>query len=133
MFVGILQFELLVSGSTSLKEKRRVVRSLKDRLHRERQVSVAEVDALDHRSRAILGLAVAAPTAARAGDVLDSISNQLHALRDAELVSISREIIKGDALPVRAQSSDPAALLPETPFSQDDLNQAESFLSEPRP
>ena len=43
MVVGILQFELLVPGATSLKDKRRVVKSVKDRLHREHLVSVAEV------------------------------------------------------------------------------------------
>ena len=49
MVVGILQIEVSIDGSTSLKDKRRVVSSLKDRLHREHQVSVAEVDLLERR------------------------------------------------------------------------------------
>ena len=43
MIVGILQFELLIHHAESLKDKRRVVHSVKDKLHREHQVSVAEV------------------------------------------------------------------------------------------
>ncbi len=46
VFVGILQFELLIRQRRSLKDKRRVVRSVRDRLHREHLVSVAETACL---------------------------------------------------------------------------------------
>src|SRR5258707_366794 len=72
MMVGILQFELLIRGSESLKDKRRVIRSLKDRLHREHLVSVAEVGLLDNPRAARLGLAL--PDDLPTADVLVSIS-----------------------------------------------------------
>lgn len=106
MFIGILQFELIVHGSTSLKDKRRVVRSLKDRLHRDRLVSVAEVDALDEHGRAVLGVTLTANTAARAKEVLDAITNELHRLGDAELGRIQRDIIKSEPLPEHADLSE---------------------------
>ncbi|MEX2214152.1 MAG: DUF503 domain-containing protein, partial [Phycisphaeraceae bacterium] len=59
MILGILQVELVIDGSQSLKEKRRVVSSLKDRLHREHQVSVAETDKQDDHRVAVLGIALA--------------------------------------------------------------------------
>ena len=45
--------------SRSLKDKRRVIRSIKDRLRNQFNVSVAEVGEQDDRQRAVLGLAMA--------------------------------------------------------------------------
>lgn len=97
MVVGILQFELLIHDAESLKDKRRVVRSVKDRLHREHQVSVAEVDRLDHPGVAVLGLALVGREGRRVGEVLDQITAKLRASTEAELGDVSREIIQGDA------------------------------------
>ncbi len=58
MTVGILQFELGIPDADTLKDKRRVVLSLKDRLAHGRNVSVAEVGALDEHRRAIIGVAM---------------------------------------------------------------------------
>jgi uncharacterized protein YlxP (DUF503 family) len=58
MFVGSLRVRLLLRESRSLKDKRQVVRSIKDRLRNEFHVSVAEVDALDQRQLAVLGVAI---------------------------------------------------------------------------
>lgn len=58
MVVGSLKVRLLVRGSRSLKDKRQVVRSIKDRLRNAFNVSVAEVDALDDRRLVVLGLAL---------------------------------------------------------------------------
>ena len=57
MIVGSLRVRLLVRESRSLKDKRQVVRSIKDRLHNAFNVSVAEVEAQDHRQLAVRGLA----------------------------------------------------------------------------
>jgi len=93
--VGILQFELLIPGAGSLKDKRRVVRSVKDRLHREHQVSVAEVAEPDTINLAVLGVAAAGTDGRRIGQTLDRISDKLRALRDAELGAVRREILHG--------------------------------------
>jgi uncharacterized protein YlxP (DUF503 family) len=93
MVIGVLQFELLIPGAGSLKEKRAVVRSVKDRLHREHQVSVAEVARQDNVQIAVLAVAVAGSDGARIGQILDRISNKLRSLRNAELGETFREII----------------------------------------
>ncbi len=93
MVIGVLKFELLVHGSESLKDKRRVVRSIKDRLHREHQVSVAEIGLLDRADVAVLGLACVARDGARAGAVLDAITGKLRALTDAELGETHRSML----------------------------------------
>ncbi len=93
MVIGALQFELLLPGACSLKDKRQVVRSVKDRLHREHQVSVAEVADHDLLNRAVLGLAVVACDGNRAGQVLDRITNKLRQLTSAELGHAQRFIM----------------------------------------
>lgn len=98
MVVGVLQAELSIPGAASLKDKRRVVRSLKDRLHREHQVSVAEVAAHDRLNLAVLGITLASAEGRRAGEVLDAVEGKLRKLLDAELVSIQREILDGGAV-----------------------------------
>jgi uncharacterized protein len=58
MIVGSLRVRLLVRESRSLKDKRQVLRSIKDRLRNGFNVSVAEVDAQDNRQLIVLGLAM---------------------------------------------------------------------------
>jgi uncharacterized protein YlxP (DUF503 family) len=58
MVIGILQLELGVGDAMSLKDKRRVIKSLKDRLSHGRNISIAEVGALDEHRRCIMGVAM---------------------------------------------------------------------------
>jgi uncharacterized protein YlxP (DUF503 family) len=58
MIVGSLRVRLLVREARSLKDKRQVLRSIKDRLRNEFNVSVAEVEAQDNRQLIVLGLAM---------------------------------------------------------------------------
>jgi len=60
MTVGVLQLELYIGDAMSLKDKRRVVLSLKDRIAHSHNVSIAEVGALDEHRRAIIGIAMVA-------------------------------------------------------------------------
>ncbi|MEL6330619.1 MAG: DUF503 domain-containing protein [Planctomycetota bacterium] len=91
----MLQFELAIHGAESLKDKRRVVRSVKDRLHREHMVSVAEVARLDSLAVARLGVAAVGNDGKHLASVLDRITDKLRALTDAELVWTTRELIRG--------------------------------------
>jgi uncharacterized protein YlxP (DUF503 family) len=60
MIVGVLQLELSITDAMSLKDKRRVVKSIKDRIAHRHNVSIAEVGALDQHRVAILGVAMVA-------------------------------------------------------------------------
>lgn len=57
MFVAVAEAELHLPGSTNLKAKRKVVHSVRDRIHARHRVSVAEVDHHDLWQRATLGIA----------------------------------------------------------------------------
>lgn len=58
MHVGILQLDLSIPEALTLKDKRRVILSLKDRIANAHNVSVAEVDRLDEYQRSIIGIAM---------------------------------------------------------------------------
>jgi uncharacterized protein YlxP (DUF503 family) len=57
MFVGVLVIEILIYSSTSLKEKRVILKSVKDRLKNKFNVSVAEIGFQDKWQRSQLGIA----------------------------------------------------------------------------
>jgi uncharacterized protein YlxP (DUF503 family) len=58
MVVSLLRFRLDLEGMASIKDKRRVVSSLRDRLQRKFRLSVAEVDLQDSLTRAEIGAAI---------------------------------------------------------------------------
>lgn len=54
----MLQLEIAIPQAMSLKDKRRVVKSLKDRIAHGHNVSIAEVAALDEHRRSIIGMSM---------------------------------------------------------------------------
>ena len=58
MIFGISVFELHLPASRSLKDKRRVVKSLIERVHQRFRVSIAETDFHDLHQRAEIAMAV---------------------------------------------------------------------------
>ena len=58
MFVGVLVIEIMIYSSASLKEKRFVLKSIKDRVKKKFNVSVAELLYQDKWQRSQLGFAV---------------------------------------------------------------------------
>jgi len=58
VIVGVTRWELYLPGCHSLKDKRRVVKSLKDRLLARYHVAAAEVDHQDLWQRAAIAAAV---------------------------------------------------------------------------
>lgn len=99
MVIGLLQFDLIVHGAESIKDKRRVVSSLKDRLHREHMVSLAEVGDPDLLNHARMALVTVARDGKRIGEVLDHVTEKLRSLRDGEVATINRTVLQSASLP----------------------------------
>jgi uncharacterized protein YlxP (DUF503 family) len=95
MIIGVLQVELTIDGSQSLKDKRRVVSSLKNRLHREHQVSVAEVDLLDNHRKAMLGITMAGNSVPHCQSTLDRLVDKLEGGRGYYVSHHNIQIISG--------------------------------------
>lgn len=72
MVVGVRSWEIALAGCQSLKDKRRIVKSLKDRLHHQFNVSAAEVDHHDSWQRAALACSVVTTERRHAEEVLSS-------------------------------------------------------------
>ncbi|MFT3785365.1 MAG: DUF503 domain-containing protein [Tepidisphaeraceae bacterium] len=75
MIVGILRLELSIDDAMTLKDKRRAVKSVKDRLSHKFNVSVAEVEALDLIRTAVLGVAMVSNDQAHVNGALDQVVN----------------------------------------------------------
>lgn len=75
----------------SLKDKRRVLKSLKDRLHNKFNVSIAEINALDHRQQAILGVAMVANDRRFVDSALSKLVDQIRAHGGVSLVDYELE------------------------------------------
>jgi len=86
MTVGSMRVRLLVRESQSLKDKRQVVRSILDRLRNSFNVSVAEVDALDHRQLVVLGVAMVGTEHGHVRQAFEQIVQALRVHPVAELL-----------------------------------------------
>jgi uncharacterized protein len=88
--IGVATWELEVLGAQSLKEKRRVIRSLKDRLHARFNISVAETAHHDLWQRAELTGCVVATEAAHADSVLESADRLVNQEVRARVIRVRR-------------------------------------------
>ncbi|MFQ5844833.1 MAG: DUF503 domain-containing protein [Planctomycetota bacterium] len=77
MFVGVLQVSLSLETPRSLKEKRRIVKSIVGRVRARFNVSAAEVDDLDEYTRAGLGFAAVSNDSRHAEGLLQQVLNHL--------------------------------------------------------
>lgn len=93
MIVGLCTIELFIPDSQSLKDKRQVVLSVKDRLREKFNVSVAEVDGQDLWQRAVLGLACVANDGRHVNQVLDQALNLIRGNPAVEIVQSRVEML----------------------------------------
>jgi uncharacterized protein YlxP (DUF503 family) len=93
MTIGVLQLEISVGDAMSLKDKRRVVKSLKDRIARGHNVSIAEVGALDEHRRAILGLAMVSNDARYVESALSKLVDFVRSVRQVDLIDYQIELL----------------------------------------
>jgi uncharacterized protein len=93
MFVGVLRLRLEVPGARSLKDKRSVVRSFKERVQGRLKVAIAEVGVLDDPRRATLGVAVVSNSHTVCDQVLSSVVSIASTLPDALLSDRATEIV----------------------------------------
>ena len=94
MFVAVARVELHVPAATSLKDKRRVVQSVRARLANQFPVSIAEIAAQRQWGLAVLGVAVVSGSAGHAREVLEAALRNLERIRlDAEVGAVDIEVI----------------------------------------
>jgi uncharacterized protein YlxP (DUF503 family) len=95
MVIGVLQLELFLGDARSLKDKRRVVASLKDRIGKDPSIGIAEVDRMDSHQIAVLGIVAVSNSGKRAQQVLDRILEQVRHNPRFVLNDHTQEIMTG--------------------------------------
>jgi uncharacterized protein len=93
VIVGLCTVELYIPDGHSLKDKRRILQSLKTRVRDKFNVSVAEVGEQDLWQKAILGLACVANETAHVNQVLDQVVNLIRAVPTVQLVRSHIELL----------------------------------------
>ena len=92
MIIGSLRIRLLIREARSLKDKRQVVQSIKDRLRERFNVSVAEVESLDNRQLAVLGVAMVGAEAGHVRGALQQIAESLRRHPVAEFIDCETDV-----------------------------------------
>jgi uncharacterized protein len=91
MVVGVIVWELEVVGAHSLKEKRRVVSSLKERLQSRFKVSAAETRFQDLWQRAEIAACAVSGEHSHVVNVLDSLDRLVTSDLRARVISVRRD------------------------------------------
>jgi uncharacterized protein len=93
MTVGIARIQFRLHGNQSLKEKRKVVKSLVEKSRHRFNVAVAEVEDQDVHQRATLGIAVVGNDGRLLNSVLDRVVDFMDSLSLADLIGHEIELI----------------------------------------
>ena len=96
MWIGWLEFDLLLGDVHSLKQKRSVIRPLVAELTRRFAVSAAETGAQDLYRRAGIGMSVVSGERAHVVEVLDAAERLIAARPEVELLSVRRGLRRPD-------------------------------------
>jgi hypothetical protein len=86
MTVGLLTLEIHLPEAHSLKDKRQVVRKLKERLRARFNVAVAELDHQDLWQRATVGVVSLANETPHVGQVLEAAAAEAERILGGDLV-----------------------------------------------
>ncbi len=86
MIIGVLHLEFRLHGNTSLKGKRKVALSVKQKLRNKFNVSVAEVEAQDEHERLVLAAVTVSSNQARAESLLHKAMSLAEAAAPAEFL-----------------------------------------------
>ena len=91
MHILLIKINLHIPNAHSLKEKRREIKSLKDRLSNRFNASVAEVEALDKWQQAVLGVCIISNDKSYLDKQFSLIETIVHEYTELELIDMQRE------------------------------------------
>jgi len=87
VIVGVLRVRIILREARTLKDRRHVVKGIKDRLRARFNVSVAEVGHLDARQRAEIGVVCVSTERRHAEGLLENVRRHVASAPGAELAS----------------------------------------------
>lgn len=90
--VGVLTVDLAIFEAQSLKDKRRVIQSLKTRLRNRFNISVSEIGHENSSKRCTLGIAMVSNESRAIHSQLDKIVEMIRATNGSSLIDYEREL-----------------------------------------
>jgi hypothetical protein len=96
MWIGWLEFDLLLGDVRSLKQKRSIIRPVIAELQRKFSVSAAETGSHDLHRRAGIGVAITSADRGHAVDVLDAAERLVAGHPEFELLSVRRGLSRSE-------------------------------------
>lgn len=93
MVIGILQMDILLPESHSLKDKRSVLSHIKNRVRKQFNVSVAELRYHDQFSRTLLGVVTINNETKIINQVLNRVEQLLESLSDIQILNRKMEML----------------------------------------
>jgi uncharacterized protein YlxP (DUF503 family) len=93
MPVGLLTLELHIPDAQSLKDKRQVLRSLKDKLRRDFNVAVAELEHQDTWQRSVVGIVTISNEEKHLREVLQKVLDEADRILGSFLINQAVEIV----------------------------------------
>ncbi len=93
MNIGAMRIEMHIAESASLKDKRRVLSRLKDRIKNRFNVSIAEIEEMDKWQTAVLGIAAVSNDKRHLSKCLDGIISFIEDEKKVMVVDYSVEML----------------------------------------
>lgn len=93
MVTGVLTVELFMGEASSLKEKRKILKSLLERIRNRFRVSAAEVGAWDSWQRSTIGIAFVSCESSHASRVLAAIVNFIERQGTVQILDYQTELM----------------------------------------
>ena len=93
MIIGVLTLQLHLGEANSLKDKRRIIKSLIDRIKNRFNVSVAEVGQQDLRQCATLGISMVSCEQAHVHKVLAAVIKSVEAQGSVLITDLQTELL----------------------------------------
>jgi uncharacterized protein YlxP (DUF503 family) len=93
MIVGIAKLFIFISSTNSLKEKRMVLRSLKDRLRNNFNISVMELDYQDKWQRSTLAFAAIGRDKSSLSSLISTVINFVEQNKQIQLLDYETELL----------------------------------------
>lgn len=95
MYIGVARLEIFIPGSTSLKDKRQVVRSVTATIRNKLNIAVAEVDHQDLWQRSAIGVSCVSESAGQCHKVLQEVEKIVSRVivGSAEIIDRSIDVV----------------------------------------
>jgi len=92
MQIGCVKIEFYLHGVFSLKEKRNIANSIKQKLRNKFNISIAEIESQDNMNRLVLGMVFVSNNSKMIQRISDKLINTIERITSEEILDISLEV-----------------------------------------